>query len=237
MIQKSLLQEVINKYYLGGLIESVKWDITDVELNISFSPPTKDMIGKLKHSQFPLENNIICIANTTQLNKLLNIMDKEILIETPTPNSIFISDSKFNIEYALANPLIIPKSGEINEPSKYEVEIPLSNDDIENLIKAKNALQDEDNLNIISKNQNILDISFGSDTSFSNKIKLSFNVVHSLPTKTKIPFNSGTIKEILVANKNPLSCVMYINMKGLMKLKFTHENMDVEYYIIRKSNI
>lgn len=238
-MEKSLIQNIINKYHLGGKIESTKWEVTDEQLSINFSPSTKDMIGILTHNKVPLNDSIICIANTSQLNKLLSILDKDITIEQPNQNNIVISDTNFNIEYSLANPLIIPKSGDIKEPPTYEIEIDLSISDIENIIKSKNALPDEDNLEIISKDKSLksIELAFGSSSSYSNKIKYSIKGEHTLPTPTKIPFNSDMIKEILVANKTPSSAKMSINSKGLMKLHFIYEEMEVKYYVIRKSNI
>ena len=37
MISKLDLQSIINKYYLSGLNETVKWDIKDKNLNIKFT--------------------------------------------------------------------------------------------------------------------------------------------------------------------------------------------------------
>ncbi len=56
MINKVELQNVINKYYLNGTIESVKWDIKDDKLNIKFTAPTREMIGEINHDDFKLED-------------------------------------------------------------------------------------------------------------------------------------------------------------------------------------
>ena len=73
MITKNKLQSIISKYYLGGKVESVKWKVKDGKLDIDFMAPTKDMIGKVVFKGMPLEDSIIAISNTTQLNKLIGI--------------------------------------------------------------------------------------------------------------------------------------------------------------------
>ena len=56
MINKLELQNIINKYYLNGTIEAVKWDVSDNNLNIKFTAPTREMIGEITHNNFKLEN-------------------------------------------------------------------------------------------------------------------------------------------------------------------------------------
>ena len=73
MINKHDFQSVIGKYYLGGLVESVKWTTEDNALTIDFQSPNKDMIGCVKHTNFPLENSEIAVYDTSKLNKLLDM--------------------------------------------------------------------------------------------------------------------------------------------------------------------
>jgi hypothetical protein len=66
MINKLELQSVINKYFLNGMVESVKWNIEDNALTIDFQSPNKDMIGCVKHTNFPLENSEIAVYDTSK---------------------------------------------------------------------------------------------------------------------------------------------------------------------------
>lgn len=63
MINKAVVQSVINKYYLG-LNESVKWVVNDNMLNIDFMTPTKDVIGSVTCNDFELENSQLAIYDT-----------------------------------------------------------------------------------------------------------------------------------------------------------------------------
>ena len=54
MINKSILQSVISKYYLN-VCESVTWKTEDNNLTIDFMSPTADIIGKVTCNNFPLE--------------------------------------------------------------------------------------------------------------------------------------------------------------------------------------
>ncbi len=73
MISKLELQSVINKYFLNGMVESVKWTTENNALEIDFQSPNKDMIGRVKHTNFPLEDSEIAVYDTSKLNKLFRI--------------------------------------------------------------------------------------------------------------------------------------------------------------------
>ena len=74
MINKLDLTSIISKYYLSGMNEAVKWEIKDNTLTIKFTAPDRSMLGVVTHSNFDLEDSTIGISNTTQLNKLLQII-------------------------------------------------------------------------------------------------------------------------------------------------------------------
>ena len=70
MINKSVLQSVINKYHLGEN-ESVKWNVKDNNVDIDFISPSKDVIGKVTATNFKLEDSKLAIFDT---KKLLNLI-------------------------------------------------------------------------------------------------------------------------------------------------------------------
>ena len=56
MVNKIVLQSVINKYYLGEN-ESVKWSIKDKTLTIDFMSVNKEVIGKIVHNNIDNKND------------------------------------------------------------------------------------------------------------------------------------------------------------------------------------
>jgi len=79
MISKIELQNTINKYYLNGLVEAVKWEIKDKKLSIKYTSPTKEMIGEVTHTNFTLEDSTVGISNTSQLLKLIGITGGDVM--------------------------------------------------------------------------------------------------------------------------------------------------------------
>ena len=72
-MNKQLFQSIISKYYLNGLVESVKWFISNNTLSIKFMSPNQDMLGEIKVNNFNLQDAEIAVFDTTKLNKLLGI--------------------------------------------------------------------------------------------------------------------------------------------------------------------
>ena len=80
MINKSILQSVISKYYLN-VCESVKWKTEDtIILSIDFMSPTADIIGKVTCKDFPLEDSELAIYDTKKLSSLISICNGDLLI-------------------------------------------------------------------------------------------------------------------------------------------------------------
>ena len=241
MIAKSLLTSIINKYYLGTN-ESVKWVINDNTLEILFISPSKDVIGNVVCDNFQLDNTILPIYDTKKLNNLVSICQGDVLVEIEKTNKIAtklnISDMHFNLTYALSDMLLIPKVGSVNEPKEWEVEIELTNEDVSQLIRAKSALSDVDNM--VFKTTTDLDgnlvceVIFGDGHGHSNKItyQLNGNVKEG---GINVPFDSGMFKTILSANKDMEEGTLKLAKGGLLQLNFSTENISSEYFMIRKA--
>ncbi len=241
MIAKSLLTSIINKYYLGTN-ESVKWVINDNTLEILFISPSKDVIGNVICDNFQLDNTILPIYDTKKLNNLVSICQGDVLVEIEKTNKIAtklnISDMHFNLTYALSDMLLIPKVGSVNEPKEWEVEIELTNEDVSQLIRAKSALSDVDNM--VFKTTTDLDgnlvceVIFGDGHGHSNKItyQLNGNVKEG---GINVPFDSSMFKTILSANKDMEEGTLKLAKGGLLQLNFSTENISSEYFMIRKA--
>ncbi len=241
MIAKSLLSSIISKYYLGTN-ESVKWVVNNNNLEINFISPSKDVIGHVICENFQLDNTTLPIYDTKKLNNLVSICQGDVLIEVEKINTVAtklnLSDMHFNLTYALSDMLLIPKVGSVNEPNEWEVEINLSNEDVSQLIRAKSALSDVDNM--VFKTTTDLDgnlvceIVFGDGHGHSNKItyQLMGNVKEG---GISVPFDSNMFKTILSANKDMESGILKLAKGGLLQLRFNTDEISSEYFMIRKA--
>ena len=242
MINKLELQNIINKYYLNGTIEAVKWDVSDNNLNIKFTAPTREMIGEITHSNFKLENSSFGISNTSQLLKLINITAGDVLLHFVKNNKIFskliIADQQFTVNYSLADILTIPKTGAYNGSQEFDIETELDTETITALIKAKSALAESSTV-IIKPYSSLdgdpqLELTFGGDIEYANKVSYYVNVKQNNKKEFELAFNSDLFKEILSCNKDAEHAKLFVNLEGLIKLEFKTENTTSTYYIVKK---
>lgn len=234
-MKKDKLQNIISKYYLG-INESVKWVIKDNLLSIDFMTSAKDLIGKIIANGIELEDGELPIFDTKKLTNLINICSDEIKLEI-NKNKVTITDPNYELIYTLSDPLLIGKVGTINE-IEWDVELPITQNDINFMIKAKGALVDIDNM-IISpstnnKNEKTCEFIFGDDSDHNNKITYSIKgeVGNSI---FRLPFNSENFRLILSSNKDMIKGTIWIAKDGLMKLEFKTTDITSEYYMVRKA--
>jgi hypothetical protein len=246
MISKHDLQSVIGKYHLNGLVESVKWTIEDNALNIDFQSPNKDMIGRVNHANFPLENGEMAVYDTSKLNKLLGVTSGELFLELEKTQKVFtkliISDMNYTLNFSLTDLLLISSVGEITESGEYEIISELDSESISAIIKAHNALESDNVIINIDKDldlQDVLVLSFGDVSNHTNKIdyQVPNTTLNNVPYGTELPFNSSMFKTILNNNKDATKATMKVNTKGYVKFEFEGEDWSSYYYVVRKADI
>lgn len=249
MIAKNKLQSVISKYYLGGKVESVKWNIEGGTLNIDFMAPTKDMIGRLTARDFPItQEGTLAIFNTTQLNRLLNVLAGDLVLDAEKTKAVFtklnIQDAKSTINYSLADPMMIQKVGEVDEDVNWQVNATLENEDFNTFVRAASAIQGNE---IVTLNPTedivgtpVLQFTFGERMEFSNKVEFHVNAEfkENVRQDNKIPFSSEMLREIFNANKTSDECHLSFVDDGLLRLIFTSqdEGIDTTYFVVRKAD-
>jgi hypothetical protein len=240
MINKSIIQSIINKYYLGTN-ETVRWDVNDKHLSIDFVTPTKDVIGNVSCTNFQLEDSQLAIYETKKLQNLIGICNGDLLLELEKTQAIFtklkISDMNFNLTYALSNPLLVGKVGTVNIP-EWVVELNLTSEDVDNIIRAKSALSEIDNMLVTTTQdldgQDVVEFVFGDEHGHNNKI--TYQISGDIKEQDiKLPYNSSMFKTILQANKDMNGGKLFLSSMGLMKLEFNSDSINSEYYIVRKA--
>ena len=244
MINKSKLQSIISKYYLNGLVQSVRWLTKEDKLSISFVSENKDIAGDLICNTSPVEDSEIAIFDTAQLNRLISVTNGELLLTLEKQHKVFsklhIQDMSFNVAYSLADSLLVPKRGEIIFPTEYDVIMDLTPEIVNSFIKAKSALTDISDVLISTQEDSdkgtVVEFAFGDLNDFSNKIKYIVDENIEIKKQIKLPFNSDSFKNILVSNKDLENGTLSLTEEGFMKLEFQTEDINTLYYLVRKED-
>lgn len=239
MITKTLLQSFIQKYHLGGLNNPAKWRIKNNTLTVYAGE--KGKVCKIFLKDFKFEDCELGIFDTDKLLRLLKITEHELVITPEKQKAIYtklkISDKNFDLTYSLADLMVFKKIQYVADLDDYEIKLDIDKDQLANLIKAKGALSDESRLNISTTindfGEAVCDFTFGDSANYANKI--NYRVKGDIAgDKIKLPFNSNIMREILTSNKDMDTCKISISALGLMKIEFTSEEMESEYYMLRE---
>jgi len=240
MIKKVDLQGFINKYYLK-MNEQVVWSFKDNILSVDFTTPSKDVIGNVRCEDIGFEDIDLPIFNTKKVQSLVDLCEGEILMEVEKTNKIptklKISDEKFNTVYALADALLIPRVGSVNEPL-YDVELELTAEDVFNLVKARSAMSETANL-IMSTTKDldgdpVCEVILGEEGGHENKISYQLRgVINEIGVR--VPFDLDKFRDILSVNKNSDEGLIQLSSKGLMRLTFKTGKITSTYYMIRRA--
>lgn len=239
MINKKLLVDIIEKYYLNGLTESVKFNIKDKQLTIPFTTTNKDVVGTIQ-SIIELNNAELGIFETSPFLKLLNILDKDIQIEYQEQSGIvdklLIEDNQYKLSFSLSDIFLIPPVPKaIDVP--YQLTYQMESDFITKFVECKKALGSDIKTFILETDPNgQTKFILGDPSGYANKIE--FVVDAQLEGFPFVPllFPSDVMKEILVANKDFDSATLQVNEGGLLYLYFKEGDISSEYYIMASHN-
>jgi hypothetical protein len=190
----------------------------------------------------PLEDSTIAISNTTQLIKLLSITSGYLKLDYVKQHKLIeklmVADNQFTLNYALADLMIIPKTGELNGEIAFNMEADLDNESINAIVKAKSALAESETV-VIKPTSNDdgefqLELEFGGNVEYANKVSFYIPNVETtnIPDEFKVHYNSNMIKEIMYCNKDMASGHIAINLDGLMKLEFENDTLKSTYYLV-----
>ena len=183
----------------------------------------KYYLGENESVKWNIKNNKLTIP--------FNSSNKEVIGKVVC-NNFKLEDS------TLADILLIGKVGTVNEP-EWDVVLPLEDEFLLNLVKAKSALADIDNMIITTElddNQTrMCKFTFGDEQGHNNKI--TYQMYGDINGEDiNLPFNSNMFRTILNVNKDLESGSLSISSRGLMKLEFSSGDILSEYYMVRKEN-
>ena len=83
-MNKQKLNGFIDKYSLGGTVESVKWISTDNNISTNFVSEDKTLLGTIKCDDNQLKEGKYCIYTTSQLKRLLSVLNNDIQVNVKT---------------------------------------------------------------------------------------------------------------------------------------------------------
>jgi hypothetical protein len=238
MINKQNLVSIIDKYYLNGIGEKVKWSVKDNNVTIKTFSPTKDMVG-IVEAPFVFPDCEFVIFDTSKFLKLISVCGQDIVIDIlykeKIATKLLIADKEYNLEYALANLMLAPQVNFTVSDFDHDYSFNIDNELINIWIKAKKALgSDTFTIKSYVNPTSVPSVYFtlGEIDGHSNKIMFETPTLEPvLKESANMKFDADYLKAIFDANYGAQGTA-FVNNDGAIKLDFKTEDDQISSYII-----
>ena len=111
IMQKEKISRFIQKYNLGGNVNSVKWKADDNSVKTTFVTPDKSLLGTVKVDKLNIENAEIGVYSTDQLQKLLSVLGEIVDVSLTKFGdkavSLKVKNGSTSIDYVLSDLSVI----------------------------------------------------------------------------------------------------------------------------------
>ena len=228
-MEKVKFDGFINRYNLGGEVESVMVKSEGTNLSVRMISDDKTLLGDVSVSNADFPNGEFGIYTTSQLKGLLSVLDNAIEVEEVT-GALKFSDKGTKMQYMLAAPSVIPAVPDLKALPPFNVEITLNDEFVNKFIKSKGALADADTFTFTCKD-NKGEIILGYSSINSNRISISVDCKCDGDVDP-IAFSAKYLKAILLANKGSNTSSLKISSQGLAHLNFVDGDYTSNYYLV-----
>ena len=229
-MEKLKLDGFINRYNLGGEVESVMVKSDDSTLSVRMISDDKTLLGDVTVAEAEFPNGEFGIYTTSQLKGLMSVLDSSIKVEEVT-GALKFSDKGTKMQYMLAAPSVIPAVPDLKALPPFDVDITLDNEFVNKFIKSKGALADADTFTFTSKD-GVSEIILGYSSINSNRISITVDAKTEGDIKP-IAFSAKYLKAILMANRGSSTSSLQIASSGLSKVAFTDGDYVSNYYLVQ----
>ena len=243
-MDKQQLVSVIEKYYLNGIHEKVKWTVKDKKITILFTSATKDLAGSVEADNFDIEDCTLGVYDTNKLLKLIGITNQFVQLNIESKNGIAtklnIADMEYDLTYHLADLRMMPMETMVLDESQitFGYQFDIDAEFIERYNKAKKALgSDEVRIQALFNSEDEKGIYFtlGGKTSHDDKISFQAPAPSFEVPSSEYQFNANYLFEIFSENKGAEG-IGWFDENGILKLQFTTENSIKSSYYLPPKN-
>jgi hypothetical protein len=228
-MNKSKFDGFINRYNLGGEIESVMIKSDATTLSVRMISDDKTLLGDVSVAESDFPNGEFGIYTTSQMKGLLSVLDEAISVEETT-GAVKFSDKGTKVQYMLAAPSVIPAVPDLKALPPFDAEVTLNDDFISKFIKSKGALSDADTFTFMCKG-GVGEVVLGYSSINSNRISITVDCKCNEDIEP-IAFSAKYLKAILMANKGSKSSSLKISSKGLSHVSFVDGDYTSNYYLV-----
>jgi hypothetical protein len=237
-MNKNSLLKFIQKYSLGGLIESVAWNAEGKTLSVRFISDDKTLLGEVGFNAFTSSPFNIGIYTTSLLKNMIGVLDNDIALKVDSVGgkavSLKLSSDETETSYQLADLGVIPSVPDLKKLPEFGIDIDMTAIMADKFIKAKGALSDVDTFTVFTEGGD-LKMAIGYSSISTNRVTFTAKKGYKGEVKP-ISFSAKYFKEILTANKEATAAKLKVSVDGLSFIEFQIDDFVCKYYLVEISN-
>ena len=238
-MQKSKLDKFIQKYNLGGNVNSVKWKSKGDTISTTFVTPDKSLLGSVTVDKFQFEDAELGIYQTDQLKSLIGVLGDDVSLDLlkfgDKAVSLKVKNGPVSVDYVLSDLSVISDPPQMKRLPEFGTKIKLDRSFIDTFIKGKGALSGVDTFTVV-KSGNGCQVVIGYSSTNTNRVNIPVES-DCCDVDTPITFNANLFTEVLVANRECSSAVLEVSTEGLAKVNFKIDDYDSTYYIVAMQDV
>ena len=222
---------------MNGSVDSVKISVENKVAICGFVTADKSNIGFVKHENIDIQDSEIGIYTTSELIKLLSVMEDEVKVKIESTSgkavNMKMAGGKTVMTYMLADLSIIDDAPQPTDLPEFEIELKITPEFVDSFLKAKAAIKDATVFAVISNGKTSkLVMNYSKDN--VNNIAFAVDAVTEHVETDPICFSAGFMGEILSANKDAKVAKFEISKEGLAKVSFdTTGEYSAYYYLLQ----
>lgn len=237
-MNKNNLLKFIQKYSLGGLIESVAWNAEGKQLSVRFISDDKTLLGEVNFNGFTSNPFNVGIYTTSLLKNMISVLDNDISLKVDKLGdkavTLKLSSDQTETSYQLADLGVIPPVPDLKQLPNFGIDIEMTSQMIDKFIKAKGALSDIDTFTVFTEGGD-LKMAIGYSTISTNRVTFTCEKGYAGEVKP-ISFSAKYLKEILTANKEATAAKLKVSADGLAHVEFIIDEFVCKYYLVEIQN-
>lgn len=238
-MDKHKLIRFIDKYHLGGNVNSVILNSNNKKLQTRFMTGDKSLLGELSMNGWSFEDIKLGVYDTEQMLKLLGVLSDEVELNLMKAGdkaiALKVEDSNATINYMLSDLSVINNPPSLKDLPDFELQIKVDNTFIQKFIAGKSALSDTDSFTVITDND-VVKLVIGYSKINTNRVTIPVKTETYVDMK-KVSFNADLFRDVLSANKECESAILEISEQGLARINFKVDEYDATYYLVAITDV
>ena len=237
-MDKSKLVKFINKYYLGGNVNSVAINSDGNGLSTRFVSGDKSLLGEVKLKNYSITEADFGVYQTDALLKMLSVLDNDVSVDLVKAEEKAISldakDSGAKVRYMLSDLSVINTPPQLKQIPEFELLLNVDKTFVSKFISGKGALPDTESFTIVSGDKPEVIIGYSSIATNRVAVPVENQTDNTIDN---ISFNANLFKDVLEANKECESATLEVSSEGLARIKFNVNDYESTYYLVAVQNV